>query len=73
MRALVCNNQKRLSKLLAEAKEWNEARASAAEEELGDWALLYTAAEGSCPRGDACPYHVASEEILSNNSSSFDR
>lgn len=73
MRAFVCNNQKRLNELLAEASEWANARHVAGEEDLTDWALLCQAAEGSCCHGDNCPYHKAVQEIFDRNENNFDR
>ena len=73
MRAFTCKSQKRLTELLADAKEWQFARQVAAEEDLTDWALLCRAAEAECEQGAQCLYHQASEEILDGNAANWDR
>jgi len=73
MRVFTSKNQKRLTELLADAKEWQAARQVAAEEDLTDWALLCCATETVCEQGAQCLYHRASEEILEGNAANWDR
>ena len=73
MQLFVNKNQKILNDLLEDAVEWSGARAVAEKEDLTDWALLCTAAEGVCKHGATCRYNEVAQEILEKNKDNFSR
>ena len=73
MQNFVHNHQGKLKDFIADALEWDEARATAQAERETDWVFMCRTADGACPHGDACPYAQAAKRFFEKNSNCLSR
>ena len=71
MQVFVQKHQRKIGEYLADAKEWSEAKATAASERRSDWQVVCDAACRDCPLGESCTYAVAAKAIAASNTESL--
>jgi hypothetical protein len=74
LRAYMSNNQKRITELLREAAEWDQAQKQAAEDREQEWALVERLSNEpcSCP-GLGCDWRQAADAFFQRNAGAIDK